>query len=303
MRIVIIGGSGMIGSAVSKLAVERGHQVVILTRQTPPAIKNTQNPQYQHWDGKHAESLDELIDGCHVVINLAGQNIGDKRWTERRKQELLQSRLEPSTAIVAAIKKCNKRPAALMQASAVGIYGTGDEVKTESSSPGTDYLSKLAIQWEEATREVEGLGVRRVVIRSGVVLQKRRGVLARLELPFKLFIGGPIGSGRQVYSWIHINDEAAAILFLVEKSTCRGVYNLTAPNPETNSQFGRILGKVMQKPFWLPVPGFALRMVLGEMSTLVLDGQRVLPKRLLEEGYVFEYSGLQSALVDLLKAR
>ena len=300
MRIVIIGGSGMIGNAVSKLAVERGHQVVILTRQTPPTIKNAQNPLVQHWDGKHAESLAGVIDGCDAVINLAGESIGDKRWTEKRKQELQQSRLEPSSAIVDAIQKCQKHPATLIQASAVGIYGTGGGEITERSAPGADYLSKLATKWEEATQEVEGFGVRRVVIRSGIVLQKGVGVLSRLMLPFKFFIGGPIGSGRQVYSWIHIADEASAILFLVENSTCRGVYNLTAPNPETNSHFGKLLSKVMQKPYWLPVPGFALRLVLGEMSTLVLDGQKVLPKRLLEEGYVFKYPELQAALVDLL---
>lgn len=303
MRIVIIGGSGMIGNAVMKLAVQRGHQVVILTRQSITTSQADLNPGYNHWDGKDADALVGLIDGSDAIVNLAGLSIGDRRWSKGRKQELLQSRLEPSMAIVHALKMCKKLPATLLQASAVGIYGTGDGEKTETSLPGIDFLSTFASRWEEATLGAEQLGVRRVVIRTGIVLHQGAGVLKRLMLPFKFFVGGPIGSGRQVYSWIHIKDEASAILFLLEKPTCRGVYNLTSPNPLTNSQFGKILAKSMRKPYWMPVPGFVLRLALGEMSTLVLDGQRVLPKRLLEEGYSFEFPESESALTDLFKGR
>jgi len=188
----------------------------------------------------------------------------------------------------------------LVQASAIGYYGTGDEVKDEVSVAGDDYLARFAERWEKSTDAVEALGIRRVVIRTGIVLQKGAGVLPQLMLPFQLLVGGPVGSGKQLYSWIHILDEAAAILFLLENEGCKGVYNLTAPDPHSNAEMGKSLARVMNRPYWMPVPGFALKLVLGEMSTLVLDGQRVLPRRLEADGFVFQYPRLEDALRNLL---
>ncbi len=301
MRIVIIGGQGMIGRAVTEAAVSKGHNVVVTSRSPRTIGATSSHLVLQQWDGKSAADLCRIIDGLDAVINLAGESIGKGAWTEKRKTELLNSRLEPAQALVDAIKLCQQPPAALIQASAIGYYGTGMDEKDDSASPGRGYLADFAVKWEESTQAVEALGVRRVVIRTGIVLKQGEGVLPQLMLPFKLMVGGPVGSGKQVYSWIHLKDEAAAILYLLEKSELKGVFNLTAPTPLSNSEVGKVLAKVMNRPYWMPVPGFALKLLLGEMSTLVLDGQKVMPKRLLESGFVFSFTDLNKALSDLLK--
>ncbi|PKN98316.1 MAG: TIGR01777 family protein [Chloroflexi bacterium HGW-Chloroflexi-4] len=301
MRIVIIGGMGLIGRAVTEMATAKGHFVVVTSRTTHSAGAVSGNVVRQQWDGKSAEDLRPIIDGLDAVINLAGESIGKGLWTSKRKAELLQSRLVPAQALVEALKLCQEPPQTLIQASAIGYYGTGTDEKDEDSTPGTDYLAKFAAQWEESTKAVEELGIRRVIIRSGIVLQKGEGVLTQLMLPFKLMVGGPVGSGKQIFSWIHIRDEAAAILYLLKKSEFSGVFNLTAPKPKSNSDMGRVIAKAMRRPYWMPVPGFALKLLLGEMSTLVLDGQKVMPKRLLEAGYIFCFDDLEEAVSDLLK--
>jgi uncharacterized protein (TIGR01777 family) len=300
MRIVIMGGKGMIGRAVSTLALNRGYEVVILTRQTATQIIPNAKEKTKHWDGKDAVELAEHLKGSDGVINLAGENIGKNRWTPERRDLLLRSRLEPAAALVEALRLCMNPPKVLVQASAIGVYGTGDDAKNEDSAVGEDYLAGFAKRWEKSTSAAEALKIRRVVIRTGIVLQKGAGVLPQLMLPFQLMVGGPVGSGNQIYSWIHIMDEAAAILFLLENEHCKGAYNLTAPNPCSNAEMGKALAKVMHKPYWIPVPGFALKLALGEMSTLVLDGQRVLPRRLESEGFVFKFPELEEALRDLL---
>jgi uncharacterized protein (TIGR01777 family) len=300
MRIVIIGGLGLIGRAFSEMAAAKGHELFLLTRRESSKQEKNDNIEIQQWDGKDPEKLSHLIENTDVLINVAGESIGKGKWTQQRKSELLNSRLEPARALVKAFSLCKKPPKTLVQASAVGIYGTGEDVKTEASTTGNDYLAKFAGEWEESTKQVEQMGTRRIIIRTGIVLDRNQGVLPQLMLPFILMVGGPVGSGKQVYSWIHIKDEAAAILYLIEKSTCAGVYNLTAPKPLQNNEIGKVLARVMNRPYWMPVPGFALKLVLGEMSTLVLDGQKVLPERLLEEGYHFLYPNLEGALIDLL---
>ncbi|MRR31622.1 TIGR01777 family protein, partial [bacterium] len=284
MRIVVIGGQGMIGRAVTDAAIAKGHNVVVTSRSLRTAGVTSAHLVLQQWDGKSAVDLCRIIDGLDAVINLAGENIGKGAWTAKRKTELLNSRLEPAQALVDAIKLCQQPPNTLIQASAIGYYGTGMDEKDESAAPGKDDLAEFAVKWEESTRGVEVLGVRRVIIRTGIVLKRGEGVLPQLMLPFKLMVGGPVGTGKQMYSWIHIKDEAAAILYLLEKADAKGVYNLTAPTPVNNSELGRVLAKAMNRPYWMPVPGFALKLLLGEMSTLVLDGQKVMPKRLLESG-------------------
>ena len=300
MRVVILGGKGMIGRAVTKLATTRGHEVVVLTRQVTSQGNPNQNVETKRWDGKDAAALADHLKNSDGVVNLAGENIGKSRWTPQRKELLLRSRLEPAAALVEAMRLCKKPPKVLVQASAVGFYGTGNEAKDEDSVAGDDYLARFADRWEKSTIAVEALGIRRVVIRTGIVLQKGAGVLPQLMLPFQLLVGGPVGSGKQIYSWIHILDEAAAILFLLENEGCKGVYNLTAPDPRSNTEMGKTLSRVMNRPYWMPVPGFALKLALGEMSTLVLDGQRVLPRRLEADGFVFQYPKLEDALRNLL---
>lgn len=300
MRIVIIGGRGMIGRAVTKAAVAKGYDVVILSRKAVQPDVPSIHVVLQQWDGKSADDLCRIIDGLDAVVNLAGESIGKGPWTDDRKAELLRSRLEPAHALGDALNLCTQAPKTIIQASAIGYYGTGPGEMDESSALGSDYLANFAVQWEESTRNVETMGIRRVIIRTGIVLNRGEGVLSQLMLPFKLMVGGPVGSGKQVYSWIHIKDEAAAILFLLEKADAHGVYNLTSPNPMSNSEMGRMLAKVMKRPYWMPVPGFVLKLLLGEMSTLVLDGQKVLPKRLLESGFKFGFSDLEKTLIDLL---
>jgi uncharacterized protein (TIGR01777 family) len=301
MRIVIIGGLGLIGSAFSKLAAAKGHSVVALTRKDIKGEQIGSNLVIKTWDGKNPEILTTLIDHSDVVINLAGENIGKGKWTKKRKEILLNSRLEPALALVRALSRCAKPPSTLIQASAIGVYGTGVEEKTEDSFPGDDYLAKFAIEWEDSTKAVDGMEIRRIIIRTGIVLDKSEGVLPMLMLPFKLMVGGPVSSGNQIYSWIHIKDEAAAILSLLENPKCKGIYNLTAPQPLNNREIAKTLAKVMKRPYWLPVPGIALKLALGEMSTLVLDGQKVLPKRLMQAGFHYSYPDLEEALTDLVK--
>lgn len=301
MRIVIIGGRGMIGRTVTEVATAKGHDVVVLTRKILKAGPEMAHVVYQQWDGKSAADLCRIMDGLDAVINLAGESIGKSTWTEKRKAELLNSRLEPGKALIEALRLCQQPPKTLIQASAIGYYGVGVDEKDENSPPGKDYLADFAVQWEESTKAVEALGIRRVVIRTGIVLQKGEGVLPQLMLPFKLMAGGPVGSGKQIYSWIHVEDEAEAIVYLLTHSNANGVFNLTAPTPQSNSEIGKVLAKVMNRPYWFPVPGFALKLILGEMSTLVLDGQKVMPKRLLESGYQFRFKELNAALSDLVK--
>jgi uncharacterized protein (TIGR01777 family) len=236
-----------------------------------------------------------------VIVNLSGESLGAGPWTEQRKTRIISSRVEAGRAISAAFRQANPRPKVLIQASAVGFYGLhAAEPVTEESALGRGFLADVCRDWEASSQPVEELGVRRVVIRTGVVLSRDEGALQRLMLPFKLFAGGPLGSGRQGFPWIHPADEVAAIRYLMEKENSQGVYNLSAPEPLSNADFGGILAKVMRRPYWLPTPAFALRLLLGEMSTLVLEGTYMLPKRLQDLGFRFRYETAEPALWDLL---
>ena len=297
MRVVIIGGKGLIGQALAKELGSHGHQVTILTRgdtQSQPAGETWLN-----WDGKDAQKLLGLIEGQEAIVNLAGESIGKSRWTNQRKEKILTSRLEPCIALAEAMTKTRNGPRMLVQASAVGYYGTGTSEFNENSEQGRDWLASICQKWENSTASLEDSGTRRVVIRSGVVLAREGGVLSQLSLPFRFFIGGPVGSGQQWVSWIHLLDEVKAIRFLIEHEACHGVYNLTAPEPVMNRSMGKTLAHVLQRPFWFPLPAFALKLALGEMSTLVLDGQNVFPTKLLQTGFQFEFPTLESALQDL----
>jgi uncharacterized protein len=235
------------------------------------------------------------------VVNLAGDSIGKSRWTQERKQLIRDSRIDVGKALMGAITLLQVKPQVLIQASAIGYYGTGSEPCDEKTPRGNDWLASVCEDWENSLSGVRDSGIRLAIIRSGVVLAREGGVLAQLELPVRLFVGGPIGSGKQWISWIALADEVRAIRFLIERNDCQGVFNLTAPDPVSNRKMGRTLAKVLHRPFWFPLPVFALNLLLGEMSTLVLDGQEVLPVGLLGAGFKFEFPNLETALYDLYK--
>jgi len=300
MRIIVTGGTGFIGTALTISMLAEGHQVWILTRNLQTA-RLAEGARGAGWDGRTTSGWGELVSQVDAIINLTGESLGSGPWTGARKNRILSSRVEAGKAISAAIHQASPRPKILIQASAVGFYGPhGDEPVTEESAPGHGFLAEVCKAWEASSQTVEEAGVRRVVIRTGVVLSRKAGALQRMLLPFRLFIGGPLGNGRQGLPWIHPADEVAGIRFLLENEKAQGVFNLSTPEPISNADFGRILAKVMRRPYWLPVPAFALHLLLGEMSTLVLEGQYILPRRLLELGFRFRFETAEAALRDLL---
>jgi uncharacterized protein (TIGR01777 family) len=303
MNILISGGSGFIGTALTRSLLADGHQVWILTRNTQRAVVDV-GVKYVSWEDLAEPGQPDLLAQMDAVVNLAGENIGARPWTRGRKERILASRLEAGKLLVEAIRKTGRRPEVFIQASAVGFYGLHPAGPvTEVSPAGSDYLAEVCKAWETSTLPVEEMGVRRVVIRTGVVLAKDEGPLPRMLLPFRLFVGGPLGNGKQGFPWIHPADEVAAIRFLIENEKAVGVFNLCSPYPLSNAVFGRMLARVMKRPFWLPAPPFALRLLLGEMSTLVVDGQYMIPARLQELGYRFRFESAEDALQDLLKVK
>lgn len=298
---LISGGSGLIGRALVNELNKRGHKTVVLTRNPQKTSIASENV---YWDGIHPELWTEWIEKSDWIINLAGENIGAKPWTSERLREIWESRVFAGELLTEAIMRAPRRPSVFLQMSAIGYYGvqpTDDlEPWDETHPSGKDRMSEICRDWEGSSEKVENLGVRRLVIRAGLVLASSGGVLPNLELPFKLFAGGPVGSGRQVYSWIHIEDLIQGMLTLLENPKAHGAFNLTTFNSATNAEFGKSIGQVLQRPYWLPVPAFVLRLVLGEMSTLVLDGQRIIPGRLTAEfGFQFKYPELLAALKQI----
>lgn len=302
MRVLITGGSGLVGTALVRELEDAGHRCDILSRAPERSQQKFDQAQVFSWDTRSVEPLLDLMQGADAVVHLAGENIGAGRWTERRKRLIRDTRVDSTQAIVDAMLKAPTPPAVLLQASAVGYYGPrGNEEIAEDTPAGDDFLATLCRDWEEASERVSAAGVRRAVVRSGLVLSAEGGVLPRMALPYRLFVGGPAGDGRQWIPWIHLADEVAAIRFLLEEEGAEGAFNLTAPNPVTNREFGRDLGKALHRPSLLPVPALVLRAVLGELADLVLTGQRAVPRRLLELGFRFRFPDLEAALEDLLK--
>jgi uncharacterized protein (TIGR01777 family) len=304
MRIIITGGTGLIGRPLSQALVAAGHEVVVLTR-NPQKVKNMPaGVRLQTWDGETAAGWGELADGAHAIVNLAGEGIADGRWSSARKQAIRQSRVNAGKAVMAAIQAATVKPKVLIQASAVGYYGaeTGDALVSEQDSPGADFLSKVCFDWELSTAAVSRLGVRRAVIRTGIVLSNEGGAFPKLVMPFKFFAGGPLGNGKQWMPWIHWEDEVRAIQFLIDNEQAEGVFNLAAPNPVRNNEMAKAIGEVKGRPAFMPAPGFAINMVFGEMGTVVLDGQRAVPTQLQQLGFEFKYSTIEAALRNLLNA-
>jgi uncharacterized protein (TIGR01777 family) len=302
MKAVITGGTGLIGRALATHLATDGWEVVVLTRNPARATGLPAKAQIVQWDGRTARGWGQLVDGATAVVNLAGENISAGRWTDKQKQRIRESRLAAGRAIVEAIQQATIKPQLLIQSSAVGFYGDrGAEELDERSAPGRGFLPDLCQEWEQSTTAVESLGVRRAVIRTGVVLSSTGGALPRLLWPFKFFIGGPLGDGRQWFPWIHLTDEVRAIRFLMETPSGTGIFNLTAPQPVTNAELSRVIGRVLRRPSLVPVPAPVLQLAFGEMASILLDSQRVIPRRLLELGFTFRFPDITSALQDLLR--
>ncbi len=303
MHVLITGGTGLIGRRLIDQLFKHGHTATVLSRRKyrPATLPSTVG--FARWDGQSAEGWGHLVEEAEALVNLAGAGVADEKWTDERKRIIRHSRLEAGKAVIEAIRAAQNKPKVLIQASAVGYYGPNPpEMVTEESPPGRDFLADVCVDWEQSTAEVEEMGVRRVIIRTGVVLDMAGGALPKMLIPFRLVVaGGPIGSGRQWLPWIHYLDEAEAIRFLLEHETASGPFNLTAPKPVRNKEFVRTIGKVLKRPAFAPAPGFIFKAILGEMATVLLDGQPAVPHRLLDLGYDFKFSTVEAALVDLLK--
>ncbi len=304
MRVLITGGSGLIGRAVAAPLAAEGNDVVVLSRDPERVRGLPGGVRAERWDGHSAAGWEALLEARSAVINLAGEAIAAGRWTAERKRRIRASRVDAGRAVVDAVRLAaeeGRAPAVVLQASGIGYYGdTGDQEIGEDHPPGADFLAEAAIAWEASTAEVEALGVRRVVLRTGVVLDRGGGALAKMLPPFRLGLGGPLGGGRQWFPWIHMADEVAAILFLLATQAASGPFNLCAPRPVQSRDFARALGCQLHRPAILPVPAPALRLALGELAAALLGGQRAQPGRLLATGYRFRFPDLPEALADLL---
>jgi uncharacterized protein (TIGR01777 family) len=304
-RVIITGGSGQMGRAVAAELAKDGYEVVLLSRDPSKAGGLPPNVRAEKWDGRTAEGWGPLTDGATAILNFAGENIGIPPlpwWLPGRRQRIRSSRVNAGRAIVEAVKAAKEKPRVVVQASGINYYGLrGDQIVTEKESAGNDFPARVCIDWEGATADVEMMGVRRVVIRTAPNLTKQGGILFYLALPFRMFGGGPIGSGKQWFSWIHAADQVSAVRFLIENESMRGVYNLSAPDPRTNADFGRLLACVLKRPYWFPVPGFVMRLAFGELGDkLLLGSLRVMPQRLQEAGFKFRFPDAEGALRDLL---
>lgn len=302
-RVVLAGGSGLIGRALAAELVRAGVEVVVLSR-SEPGSGLPAGVRVVRWDGRTAAGWAAECDGAEAVVNLAGENVASGRWTAARKRRLESSRIEPTRAVVEAIGAARVPPRALLQGSAVGYYGDGGEAGLDDWAPrGEGFLPELSERWEQASQPVEALGVRRVLLRTGIVLAREGGALAKMMLPFRLGLGGPLGSGRQWFPWIHLDDEVGAIRFLLERRELSGAFNLVAPEATTQRGFARALGRALRRPAVAAVPAPLLRLAVGEMATVLIASQFVIPARLVEAGFTFAQPELDGALDALVGRR
>jgi uncharacterized protein (TIGR01777 family) len=253
------------------------------------------------WDGRSADGWGGAMCQVEAVVNLTGESLSKWPWTAEQKERFRSSRVLAGQALTEAIRLADPRPRVLIQSSGINHYGLSGDLADEATPPGEDFLARLTVDWEASTREVEALGVHRCVLRTAVVLGKKGGLFGLMALPVRLFAGGRLGTGRQAVPWVHVQDASGVIRFLLTHEVARGAYNLIAPENVSNAVFYRQLAAALRRPYWFPTPAFLLRIVLGEMSVLILDGRPVRPARLLEAGYGFRFPTLESALRDLVK--
>jgi uncharacterized protein len=304
MKILVTGSSGLVGTALVKALGRDGHMVCRLMRPESAANNEVKDGFNVAWNPATGE-LGGAGVGPDAVVNLAGASIAGGRWTAERKAVLRASRIDTTRALVEALAKMNVRPSVLVSASAIGIYGDrGDELLTEESKAGADFLAGLAREWEAEALKAEALGIRVVLARLGIILAREGGALAKMLLPFKLGAGGRLGSGQQWMSWVTLEDVVGILRMAVERAAVRGAVNVVAPQPVKNAEFTKVLAKALHRPALFPAPAFALRLALGEMAdALLLSSQRVAPQKLQQTGYRFLKPELHAALSTILQAR
>ena len=301
-KIIITGATGFIGKKLSNVLIARGEQLIIFTRSIDKG--KTEIPsayEFVKWDYKNPHEWEKHLDGKDAVIHLAGANLYAKRWSEEYKKLIVESREISTKNIVAAIKKANKKPSVLICPSGVNYYGdSGDTILTENSFNGNDFLASVCKRWEASAAEVEKTGVRRVSIRTAPALSTEEGTLKEMLLPFKLFIGGSLGNGKQWFPWIHIDDLIGIYLYALDNDNLNGPVNGCAPNPVRMKEFAQTLGKILHRPSFFSVPKFALKVVLGEFAESITASLRVVPEKLNDMNYKFKFERLEEALRDLL---
>ncbi|GAB4497256.1 MAG: TIGR01777 family oxidoreductase [Anaerolineales bacterium] len=297
MNIMISGGTGLLGTALTQSLLADGHKVFVLSR----GNSTRSDIQIVKWDAQTTDGWGHLVNEIDVVIHLAGRSTASWPWTAARKKSFEDSRILSGLALAQAIRGATRRPSLFVQVSGINYYGLHGDLADESTPPGDDFLAQLTVKWENATKSVEELGVRRLVLRTPPVLARENVILKLIALPVQLFVGGTLGSGKQPFPWIHIKDWVGAVRYLMANENAHGAYNLIAPSQTTLSEFTRQLAKILHRPYWFPVPAFLMRNVLGEMSVLILDGRFSQPKRLIESGYAFQFPGPHEALTDLFE--
>lgn len=299
MRILITGASGLIGKALQRSFAEKGYEMLLAGRGEP---KNANQIQWSVEDGFREEDLPR-IEGLDAVVHLAGEGIAGLRWTDEKKKAIRDSRVNGTRNLVNTLADLKRKPKVLVAGSAMGFYGDrGDDILTETSRPGDTFLSDVCKDWETESRRAEDSGIRTVLLRTSIVLSKDGGALATMLTPFKLGVGGVVGSGKQWMSWISLDDVIEIINYAIENENLRGAVNVASPNPVTNEEFTKTLGEVLYRPTFLPLPEFAVNLVFGEMGdALLIDSTRVEPKRLQEAGYKFKFTDLKSALENAVK--
>ena len=298
MKILVSGSHGLVGKALMKSLTDDGHEVIRLVRQEPifgaPEI---------WWDPSQGRIDAERLEGLDVVVHLAGESIASGRWTDEKKRTILESRVKGTSLLSDSLARLSRPPSVFLSASAIGYYGDrGDELLTEQSAPGNDFLAKVCIEWEAATSAAVEKGIRTVHTRFGIILDENGGALAKMLTPFRLGIGGRVGSGKQWMSWVALEDVISALKFPMGETSTRGPVNFVSPNPVTNAEFTKTLGRVLSRPTFFPVPEFGARLAFGEMAdALLLSSQRVEPAVLKSKGFEFRWTTLEAALRHILR--
>jgi len=298
MKILIAGASGLIGSYLIKAFINKNYSVVALSR-NPQKQTELKNVIWKQWHKDDATDWLNEIATTDVVINLVGESLAAKRWTKRRKAILLESRVNSCNLFIRVLKESKRKPALFLQSSAIGYYAAGNEIN-ENSSAGDDFLAKTTIKWEQATQAIEQMAINRILLRSGIVLANESLIIKKFKLPFSFFIGGHLGKGQQIMSWIHIDDVVNSILFIIENVKSSQIFNLTAPKPVKMKEFCKKFGKKMKRPSWFHIPAFLLKILFGQVAKeTMLKGHKILPENLQKIGYSFIYTDIEAALNDL----
>lgn len=296
-KVVMFGGSGFLGSRLTNI-LRDSYKIVLATR-SKGKISGMENVEYTRYSD-NVDSYLSIIEGADIVVNFSGASIAGRRWNEEYKKLMYDSRVNTTNLISEAIEKCFKKPHTFVSTSATGVYGNrGDEILDEESETGNDFLSNLCKDWESSAFKANDYGVRTVCIRVGVVLDKKEGGFAKMVQPFRFFVGGPLGNGKQYLPWIHVNDIVNIYKEAITNISLSGIVNGTTPNPVTNKEFSKTLGKVIKRPSIFSVPKFALKIIVGEFAEFLTGSQRVIPKKLSETGFSFEYKDIESALVNI----